>query len=112
MANSYIKPKGTVIYTIGYDLDGVNPGQYEPCRQAGPDHGASVGSTNEPDGYTAYTAMQAIATDPDGAGSSPPNFYNHPNPTSLNQVFTQIAMDLSASRGRLIDNTNPNLIGP
>ena len=55
--------------------------------------------------------MQAIATDPDGAGPAPPNFYNHPNPTSLNQVFTQIAMDLAASRGRLIDNTNPNLIG-
>jgi Flp pilus assembly protein TadG len=110
-ANSYIKPKGTVVYTIGYDLDGVNPGQYEPCRRPDQTTGHQTGSTNEPDGYTAYTAMQAIATDPDGAGSAPPNFYNHPNPTSLNAVFTQIALDLAASRGRLIDNTNPNLIG-
>ena len=38
-ANSYIKPKGTVIYTIGYDLDGASPGVYEPCRKANPSTG-------------------------------------------------------------------------
>jgi hypothetical protein len=111
-ANSYIKSKGTVIYTIGYDLDGASPGQYEPCRRPDQNTGHQSGSTTEPDGYTAYTAIQAIATDPDGAGPTPPNFYNHPSPTSLNQVFTQIAQDLSASRGRLIDNSNTNLLGP
>ena len=56
--------------------------------------------------------MQAIATDPDGAGPQVPNFYNHPTPTSLNAVFTQIAQDLAASRGRLIDDTNPQILGP
>ena len=104
--------QGDVIYTIGYDLDGVTPGQYEPCRKANPASGHQDNSQGvEASGYTAFTAMQAIATDSDGAGPNPPNFYNHPNPTSLNQVFTQIAMDLSASRGRLIDNTSPNLLG-
>ena len=44
-ANSYIKPRGPSIYTIGYDLDGVIPASTSRCRQAGPDHGHQTGSS-------------------------------------------------------------------
>ncbi len=41
--------------------------------------------------------------------STPQHFYNKPNPGDLTQIFQAIAEDLSASRGRLIDNTSPSL---
>jgi hypothetical protein len=53
-------------------------------------------------GCNAYDAIRAIAT-------SPAHFYNKPDPGQLNTIFTQIAIDLAGSRGRLIDNTSPSL---
>jgi hypothetical protein len=53
-----------------------------------------------------------MATDPDGSGPQAPYFYNKPSPGDLTQIFQQIALDISASRGRLIDNSSPNLLGP
>jgi putative Flp pilus-assembly TadE/G-like protein len=121
-----LKPS-TIIYTIGYDLDGANPGQNEPCRKPDPVTGhqnnnigfetgcglypnTGWGSVN---GCTSWDALHAMATDPDGpSGSTPPYFYNQPQPQDLSNIFTQIALDIQASRGRLIDNDSPNLIGP
>ena len=121
-----VKNAGTLIYTIGYDLD-AGSGAPEQCRQpdaAGhnttnifesgcgfPPGGWGDGSANP---CNAFAAIQAMASDPDGPGNnSPPYFYNKPNPGDLTQIFTQIAKDLSGSRGRLIDSTSPNLLaGP
>ena len=109
---SWAKSRGTVVYTIGYDLDagGAAP---ERCLSARASDGHQ-GSTPEPVqawGSTAYDAIRAMATDPDGPGPGAPLFYNKPNPGQLNDIFRAIAIDLSGSRARLIDNTSPNLIG-
>lgn len=100
-AATNIKLGGTVIYTIGYDLD-AGSGAPERCRQPNQSDGHSNGSNPVESGYDAYTAIQAMA-------STPLHFYNKPNPGDLTQIFQAIAKDLSASRGRLIDNTSPNL---
>jgi hypothetical protein len=99
-AASNIKAGGTIIYTIGYDLD-AGSGAPEKCRQPNA-NGHSNGGNPVEVGYDAFTAIQAMAT-------TPQHFYNKPNPGDLTQIFLAIAKDLSASRGRLIDNTNPNL---
>jgi hypothetical protein len=128
MANSMKGPQSnpsTVIYTIGYDLDGANPGVNEPCRKPDPvtghqnnSIGLETGCGLPPSGWgsasgcTSLDALKAMATDPDGTGPTQPYFYNQPTPTDLSQIFAQIALDISASRGRLIDNATPNLLGP
>jgi Flp pilus assembly protein TadG len=128
MANGMKGPQAnpsTIIYTIGYDLDGANPGVNEPCRKPDPTTGhqnnsigVETGCGLPPSGWgsaagcTSLDALKAMATDPDGTGPVQPYFYNQPTPTDLSQIFAQIALDLSASRGRLIDNATPNLIGP
>jgi hypothetical protein len=107
-AANWSKGRGTIVYTIGYDLDGATPGVYERCLAANPSNGQQQAST--PANYeqcgswgcTAYDAMLAMA-------SSPAHFYNRPDPTRLNDIFTQIALDLAGSRGRLIDSTSPLL---
>ena len=53
-------------------------------------------------GCTAYDAIRAMAT-------TPQHFYNKPNPGELDTIFRAIALDLAGSRGRLIDNTSPQL---
>jgi hypothetical protein len=107
-------PVPTTIYTIGYDLNGAGT-DYERCLK--PDsrghQQASTPANYEQCGSwgcTAYDAIRAMATDPDGPGPRPPLFWNKPFPGELNTIFTQIAMDISAARARLIDNTNPDLI--
>jgi hypothetical protein len=108
---SRIKAAGTVIYSIGYDLDGTS-GAPEKCQQ--PNANGHYNSSNPVEtgcsswdfdpinGCDAESALKAIAT-------SPAHFYNQPVPGDLNAIFTQIAMDLAGSRGRLIDNTSPSL---
>jgi hypothetical protein len=100
-AATNIKQGGTIIYTIGYDLD-AGSGAPEKCRQPNQSDGHSNGGNPVEVGYDAYTAIQAMA-------STPQQFYNKPNPGDLTQIFLAIARDLSASRGRLIDNTSPSL---
>jgi hypothetical protein len=100
-AATNVKQGGTIIYSIGYDLD-AGSGAPEKCRQPNQSDGHSNGGNPVESGYDAYTAIQAIA-------STPQQFYNKPNPGDLTQIFLAIAKDLSASRGRLIDNTSPNL---
>jgi Flp pilus assembly protein TadG len=99
-----IKSPTTTIYTIGYGL-GLDDASSEPCRTPSMPSGHQGSATTEPDGLHAIATLQAMAT-------APVNFYNKPLPGQLDTIFTQIAMDLSASRGRLIDNAAPNLIGP
>ena len=65
--------------------------------------GTRTATTRSRVGYDAFTAIQAMAS------TSPQHFYNKPNPGELNTIFRAIALDLSGSRGRLIDNTSPNL---
>ena len=100
-AATNVKQGGTIIYTIGYDLD-AGSGAPEKCRQPNQSNGHSNGSNPVESGYDAFTAIQAMA-------STPQHFYNKPNPGDLTQIFQAIAKDLSASRGRLIDNTSPSL---
>ncbi|HEX4746457.1 MAG TPA: TadE/TadG family type IV pilus assembly protein [Gaiellaceae bacterium] len=102
------KAAGTIVYTIGYDLD-AGSGAPEKCRQPNSSDGHSNGSNPVESGLDAFTAIQAMATDPDGAGPAPAFFYNKPNPGDLTQIFTAIAQDLAGSRGRLIDNNSPSL---
>lgn len=97
-AAALAKGTGTVMYSIGYDLDagGAAP---ERCLAANPSNGHQ-GSTPEGVqswGSTAYDAMLAIASDPT-------NFYNKPNPGQLNTIFTRIAADLQRPAARLIDD--------
>jgi hypothetical protein len=96
-----IKQGGTIIYTIGYDLD-AGSGAPERCRQPRQSDGHSCGSCPNEAGYDAFTAIQAMAT-------TPQHFYNKPNPGELDTIFRAIALDLAGSRGRLIDNTTPSL---
>lgn len=97
------KGGGTVIYTIGYDLD-AGAATPEQCRRPNQSNGYQNGGNPVEPGMNAELALQAMAT-------SPQYFYKKPNPGQLNDIFRAIAIDLSGSRGRLIDNTSPNLIG-
>ena len=101
-----LKDAGTVVYTIGYDLNGTGT-DYERClRPDAQGHQQSSTPANYEAcgswGCTAYDMLHAMAT-------SPQHFYNKPNPGQVNDIFRAIAIDLSGSRGRLIDNTSPNL---
>jgi hypothetical protein len=111
-AASLAKAAGTVIYTIGYDLDGTS-GTPERCQRPSSNGHHNASNPTETgcsgwdftplNGCDAESALEAMAT-------SPLHFYNQPLPGDLNTIFTQIAIDLAGSRGRLIDNTSPNLI--
>jgi len=78
-----IKARGTIIYSIGYDLDAQNGGA-NTCRNGynGPLESPSI---------TAYQALQRIATDS-------AKFYNQPSAGQLQTIYTEIAADISGSR--------------
>lgn len=82
------KGRHTVIYSIGYDLNGMGTDP-ENCKLY--PSGANDGT------ITAFDAIKAIA-------SAPANFYNKPNPGELNTIFTRIAADLQRPAARLIDD--------
>ena len=95
-AAALAKAAGTVIYSIGYDLNGFGT-DYEQCRIYNPAPAIPGGGTNGAlEGITSYDAIRDIATDYD-------NFYNQPNPEKLNFIFTRIAADLQRPAARLID---------
>jgi hypothetical protein len=124
MANSMKggSPPSTIIYTIGYDL-ASGTGTPEPCRKPDPTTGhqnnsigLETGCGLPPSGWgdpvngcTSEAALIAMASR-DGAGQ--PLYWRKPSAGQLNDIFRQIALDLSGARGRLIDNTSPNLISP
>jgi hypothetical protein len=84
----YSKARGTLVYSIGYDLDAQNGGANR-CE-------VGYGGAAESPAITAYQALQQIAS----AGA----FYNQPNPGQLRTIFTQVASDLSGGSAGLVDN--------
>ena len=57
-------------------------------------------------GCSAWDAIRAMASK-DAAGV--PLFYEQPVPDDLSAISRAIALDLSGSRGRLVDNSRPLL---
>ena len=85
-AAARVKGGGTLVVTIGYDVDAdLNGGQ---C-------GA--------EGLTAKSALTQMASvDPDPSSVTGHYFYNQPDPVTLGPIFTRIARDLSRPASRLI----------
>jgi hypothetical protein len=83
-----IKARGTIIYSIGYDLDALNGGANECQSYTGADESPAI---------TAYSALQQIA-------SGPTTFYDKPTPGQLRTIFTDIAADIAKGTSALIDN--------
>ena len=77
-----VKGQGTLIYSIGYDLDALNGGA-NICQ-------SYTGATESP-AITAYDAIRLIATNAD-------TFFNRPNPGDLTRVYTQIAAEIGGTR--------------
>lgn len=77
-----IKAQGTLVYTIGYDLDAVG-GTANICR-------SYTGATESP-AITAYDALREMATNTD-------TFFNRPNPGDLTRIYTQIAAEIGGTR--------------
>jgi hypothetical protein len=84
-----IKSKGTLIYSIGYDLNALNGGA-NVCT-------SYTGATESPS-ITAYDAIRQIA-------SSPGAFFNKPDAGQLRTIFTEIAADLARGTSALIDES-------
>ena len=82
-----IKARGTLIYSIGYDLDALDGGA-NTCEDSW--------MNLETPSISAYGAISAIATSSD-------TFYNKPGPGDLKTIFTQIASDVTGTR--LIDDS-------
>jgi len=80
---SVIKGAGTLIYSIGYDLDALGGGA-NICKNG-------VTGANESPAITAYDAIRLIATNGD-------TFFNRPNPGDLTRVYTQIAAEIGGTR--------------
>jgi Flp pilus assembly protein TadG len=82
-AANHVKGTGTIVYTIGYDVDADS-------------NGGQCGA----EGFNASWALQQMATVDPSDGK--PNYYNQPNPAQLNTIFTKIAADISRPSSRLI----------
>lgn len=78
------KSAGTVIYSIGYDLNGSGTDP-EQC------------SDPAPNSISSYDALKTIAT-------STETFYNKPDPGQLNTIFAAIAADIFRT-AQLIDDS-------
>ena len=74
-----IKGKGTIVYTIGYDVDSDS-------------NGGQCGN----EGLTASAALKQMSSDD--------NYYVQPDPGQLKTIFKQIAADIQRPASRLIDN--------
>jgi hypothetical protein len=85
-----VKSGGTIIYSIGYDLNAVDGGA-NTCRYNG------GGGPLETPSITAYSAIQSIA-------SSSGQFYVQPSSGDLSNVYLAIAADFSRGASGLIDN--------
>ena len=85
-----VKDSGTIIYTIGYDLNGLGT-DYEQCRL-------------RPSGCSSKERASPRTTRSGRSRREPDNFYNKPDPGQLNTIFTRIAADLQRPAARLIDD--------
>jgi hypothetical protein len=83
-----LKARGTIIYSIGYDLDALNGGANKCESYTGADESPAI---------TAYSTLQQIAT-------SSEHFFNKPDPGQLRTIFNKIAADMSRGSSALIDN--------
>jgi Flp pilus assembly protein TadG len=83
------KAAGTIVYSIGYDLDGAGSSP-EICRNA-------VNNQPESGGITAWDAIQQIA-------SGPTNFFAKGDPGPLNTIFSTIALDIANNSARLVSD--------
>jgi hypothetical protein len=83
------KAAGTLVFSIGYDLNALNGGANKCQSYTGADESPAI---------TAYQALQQIASDPEA-------FYNQPNPGQLNTIFTRVAADISRPAARLVDDS-------
>ena len=77
-----VKGQGTLIYTIGYDLDALGGGA-NICQ-------SYTGAIESP-AITAYDALRLMATNAD-------TFFNRPNPGDLTRIYTQIAAEIGGTR--------------
>jgi hypothetical protein len=77
-----VKSRGTIIYSIGYDLNALDGGANICQSYTGADESPAI---------TAYSALQAIA-------SSSDTFYNQPGAGDVDQIYRAIAGDLTGSR--------------
>ena len=82
-AANHAKGMGTIVYTIGYDVDADT-------------NGGQCGA----EGFNASWALQQMATVDPSDGK--PNYYLQPDPAQLNTIFTKIAADISRPSSRLI----------
>jgi len=82
-----VKSSGTLVFSIGYDLDALDGGAND-CK-------SYTGAAESP-AITAFQALEQIATDPE-------SFYNQPNPGQLNTIFSRVAADISRPAARLVD---------
>jgi hypothetical protein len=78
-----VKNAGTLVYTIGYDLD-ASGGTANICEDG-------VDGDPESPAITAYDALRLMATNPD-------TFFNRPNPGDLTRIYTQIAAEIGGTR--------------
>jgi len=78
-----VKAAGTLVYTIGYDLDALGGGANQ-CQNG-------VTGALESPAITAYSALQQMA-------SNIETFYNQPNPGDLTQIYTEIAAEIGGTR--------------
>ena len=85
-----VKTGGTIIYSIGYDLNAQDGGA-NTCRYNG-----FTGPLESPS-ISAYSALQQIA-------SSSDNFYVEPSSGDLSKVYLAIAADFSRGASGLIAN--------
>jgi hypothetical protein len=78
------KSRGTIIYSIGYDLN-ANGGNANRC--------VLIMNNNTPESpsITAYDAIRAMATDAD-------SFFNQPSAGDLQGIYTKIAASIGGAR--------------
>jgi Flp pilus assembly protein TadG len=88
-----IKSAGTLIYSIGYDLDALNGGA-NTCQSM------NVQGPPESPAITAYDALEGIS-------SGPSYFYDQPSATDLSGLFTNVAMNMLQGTAHLVSNTTP-----
>jgi len=88
-----IKGDGTLIYSIGYDLDALNGGANQCTSQS-----ASGPAESPP--ITAFQALQGIS-------SGTNYFYDQPSAADLSALFTNVATNMLQGTAHLVSNTTP-----
>jgi Flp pilus assembly protein TadG len=88
-----VKASGTIVYSIGYDLSALNGGANE-CRAQ------SYQGPLESPPITAYDALSMIA-------SAPEDFYNQPDASELDTLFTNVAYNMLSGTAKLVSNETP-----